>query len=405
MKFINRDKDKKMYDPNKVELDLLSLSFSDPDLEADFRSSYNEDHILKARVGVLLAILLFAVYTVLDPYIYPHSYVAVWMIRAMVDLLLMVTFAATFFIDNKRYLQYMGLLQFGIAAGGLIWIISFPLELSYKYAYAASYALLPVAAYTLVGLRFFSATIAVIIANTLMALMEVVTTPLIVALSLILLYTSVSFMVALSAYFFERSSRKLFLKNIHTERLLKDLEMAQNELQNANKILENLSITDELTGLYNRRYFNEIIKQEVQRARRTDKALGFMMIDIDYFKRFNDTYGHLEGDRVLQRLAKTFQKVLQRSGDFVFRLGGEEFGVIVTDTNYKECELLASNLCSAVEHLKIPHEHNSASAYVTISIGICFKPSKDLDEYTLIKEADDALYQAKNGGRNRYVFA
>ena len=167
------------------------------------------------------------------------------------------------------------------------------------------------------------------------------------------------------------------------------------------KRLEQISIVDELTNLYNRRHFNSVIKDEINRAKREDKMIAFMMLDIDHFKQYNDTYGHQEGDHVIRDISQVIKEFAGRAGDNAFRLGGEEFGVIFTDTDKQKIKKYASTLIETIENLKISHENSSASKYVTISAGLAFSNENNLDSDILYKDADDLLYKAKESGRNR----
>ncbi len=182
------------------------------------------------------------------------------------------------------------------------------------------------------------------------------------------------------------------------------LEVATKRLKKANKKLENVSYTDVLTSLHNRRYFNFIYDKELKRAKRERKFITFMMLDIDFFKQYNDTYGHMEGDKALVSVAKVLKEILKRPSDYVFRLGGEEFGVILSDTDTKNSAKVASKICEAIKSKKIPHKNSSAGEYVTISIGVVSCVADDaLDEEILISKADEMLYEAKHKGRDTYV--
>ncbi|MDF1877904.1 GGDEF domain-containing protein, partial [Sulfurimonas sp. SAG-AH-194-L11] len=129
-----------------------------------------------------------------------------------------------------------------------------------------------------------------------------------------------------------------------------------------------------------------------------------MMLDVDFFKQYNDTYGHIEGDYALQTVAKVLQKTLQRPSDYVFRLGGEEFGVLLTDTDESNSAKLARAICDAVRAKKLKHENSSVNKFVTISIGVvCCIADDVLAEEVLISRADEMLYEAKGTGRDRYI--
>ena len=172
------------------------------------------------------------------------------------------------------------------------------------------------------------------------------------------------------------------------------------------KRAETLSITDELTGLFNRRHFNSIFPQELARAEREEKFIGLMIIDVDYFKPFNDHYGHQHGDNVLSEVAATLKGTLRRAGDFVFRIGGEEFAAVVTADSHEDAMAAAEKLRQSVEALQIEHRFNQASEYVTVSVGIkthLGSGTRPLDMDLVYRLADDALYQAKEQGRNRVV--
>ncbi|QOY50980.1 diguanylate cyclase [Candidatus Sulfurimonas baltica] len=168
------------------------------------------------------------------------------------------------------------------------------------------------------------------------------------------------------------------------------------------KNIEILSITDSLTNLYNRRYFNTTIEKEISRAKRDGKYLGFLMMDIDHFKLYNDTYGHQKGDIVLQEIGKVLTEYTQRASDFSFRLGGEEFGILFSGLNESDSLEFAQNVLKAIEDLKIEHKRNTASKYVTASAGLIIRKNEILlncEETYLL--ADKLLYKAKEKGRNR----
>lgn len=168
------------------------------------------------------------------------------------------------------------------------------------------------------------------------------------------------------------------------------------------KMVEIISITDSLTGMYNRRYFDDIFSKVINTAKRNNDYICFYMIDVDHFKPYNDTYGHQEGDTVLIRVAQTIQSSLKRSDDFCFRLGGEEFGVLMRVTDETVICDFGEQLRSMVEALKIPHIRNEVSEFVTISIGqYCDQGVNVASEAEFYKSADDLLYKAKEAGRNQ----
>ncbi|MDD2265436.1 diguanylate cyclase [Sulfuricurvum sp.] len=176
-------------------------------------------------------------------------------------------------------------------------------------------------------------------------------------------------------------------------------------LKHLNLKLEQASYTDSLTSLYNRRYFNVVYEREFKRALRASKPFVFMMLDIDFFKQYNDTYGHLQGDQALQAVAKTLKATFQRPGDYPFRLGGEEFGIILTDINCKNAHIMGERLRSNIEKLKIEHKGSKILPTLSVSIGgICIVPTALMGDDALIHAADTNLYAAKERGRNQVVF-
>jgi diguanylate cyclase (GGDEF)-like protein len=182
------------------------------------------------------------------------------------------------------------------------------------------------------------------------------------------------------------------------------LEIATSRLKKANKKLESASYTDSLTSLHNRRYFNIVYDREVKRAKREKSYITFMMLDIDFFKQYNDTYGHIEGDFTLKSVAKVLTDTLKRPTDFVFRLGGEEFGILLTNTDESNSAKLARDICNAIKAREIKHENSKVSEYVTISIGVvCCIADDALNDEVLLSRSDEMLYEAKRNGRDGYV--
>ena len=196
-------------------------------------------------------------------------------------------------------------------------------------------------------------------------------------------------------------SRMVF-KSIAYENFM--LKVARKKLERANKRLENASYTDTLTTLHNRRYFNLVYEREFRRTKRLNSCITFMMLDIDYFKQYNDTYGHLEGDEALKKVANVLKETLKRPTDFVFRLGGEEFGVLLTQSDYENTQKIAQKICESVQGEQIRHKKSQVNKFLTISIGvICTTVDGIEDEDLLLSRADKMLYEAKENGRNRFV--
>ena len=176
------------------------------------------------------------------------------------------------------------------------------------------------------------------------------------------------------------------------------------QLEQVNQELEELAIIDGLTKIANRRKFDEYIAAEWQRLAREKISLSLILCDIDYFKLYNDTYGHQAGDRCLQQVAQAISKAIKRSADLVARYGGEEFAVILPHTTVEGAEYLAQQIRLQVKALQLPHINSPVDIYLTLSLGVagCI-PERDSSPDALIAAADASLYQAKELGRNRVV--
>ncbi len=171
------------------------------------------------------------------------------------------------------------------------------------------------------------------------------------------------------------------------------------------KKVEEISITDGLTALFNRRHFDTIFPQQVALAKRKKELLAFVLMDIDNFKQYNDIYGHQEGDSVLKLVAQSLRNTLKRPDDYIFRLGGEEFGLIYHTKDVAEALLIANQARQNIESLKIGHTGNSASRFMTISSGLYIIKQDDtasIDE--IYKKADEALYVSKQKGKNQVSY-
>jgi two-component system chemotaxis family response regulator WspR len=182
------------------------------------------------------------------------------------------------------------------------------------------------------------------------------------------------------------------------------LRESQRQLVEKNLELERLTHVDGLTGLSNRRFFNSYIESEWNRAVRSKGPLSVLMVDVDFFKLYNDTYGHIAGDDVLKQIADTVRDSCRRSTDLAARYGGEEFVVVLPDTPFAQIQRLADKLCDAVQALHLPHTGRGAGPNVTISVGGATAfPHQEKTYFELLDAADKALYEAKRAGKNRAV--
>jgi diguanylate cyclase (GGDEF)-like protein len=176
------------------------------------------------------------------------------------------------------------------------------------------------------------------------------------------------------------------------------------QLKLKSDMLEEISMYDGLTNIFNRRYFDEHYKKFHKEALRENKTLGILMLDVDFFKLYNDNYGHGKGDECLSKIAKALKKTLKRPNDFVARYGGEEFAVILPACDEEGLKNISEELIQSVVSLGITHKFSTINDKVTISIGaVLLNKNKEITQEVLLKKADEALYEAKEQGRNRCV--
>jgi len=184
--------------------------------------------------------------------------------------------------------------------------------------------------------------------------------------------------------------------------LYEELTNRVTQLDEARARLQQLAITDGLTGLYNYRYFREQLEHEINRASRHNLSLALIMMDLDFFKFYNDTNGHLAGDEVLRRISDLIQKNLRKI-DIAVRYGGEEFAAILPETNHDAAIVVAEKIRRLVEEEPIPFQEKQPNGSLTISIGVSSYPNDSIDQEKLVAIADERLYKAKQLGRNKVV--
>jgi diguanylate cyclase (GGDEF)-like protein len=202
----------------------------------------------------------------------------------------------------------------------------------------------------------------------------------------------------------EAQDRALEIQRKANETLEDKVKERTNELENVNHKLAELSTTDALTGVRNRRYFDQMLEREFNRARREREQLSILMLDIDFFKRVNDDYGHQVGDDALRQVSKVLRKIIHRTTDLIARYGGEEFAIILPNTDVSGAYLVAEKIRENIAEQKLKADEIEFSISVSIGLMGDEPSSGDSSDYWL-KEADDALYKAKDEGRNRVVLA
>ncbi len=230
------------------------------------------------------------------------------------------------------------------------------------------------------------------------------------------LSTNHAALMALLHVFSERSRRdldslvsanlKLLAQAEEMDQKNRELDETRRQLEHRNRDLERISALDTLTQIANRRRFDAALRQEWRRSARDEVPLSLVFCDIDYFKRFNDTYGHQAGDECLVRVAQAMEETLNRPADLVARYGGEEFIALLVDTGIDGARMLAERMRARVEGLRVEHRASAAGTCLTVSLGVAsVVPRPAVRPEDLVDLADRALYAAKEGGRNRVVAA
>ncbi len=206
-----------------------------------------------------------------------------------------------------------------------------------------------------------------------------------------------------------RAYSRSYLVQRERDAAFKALDAVRRELEQKNAILERMTAIDGLTGIANRRRFDEALEVEWRRARREKTVLSLIMIDVDFFKRFNDHYGHQSGDDCLRKVANALAGATRRPADMVARYGGEEFVALLPQTDREGVTTVAEALRTAVESLAMPHAKSDARNTVTISLGGTLESphaeDPETNAQTMVARADKALYAAKHGGRNRFMLS
>ncbi len=369
-------------------------------LETIYRFQYQNGaaYEFRYRAPIILILYLFSSFGIYQ--VLPTEQVLSWLsYYSWVGIIVLIAWILSFIKKLNQWFDY----YVGIgssAAVAITFILINVLENGQDnvlFHAAMMYAIVII--YGAVGMRFYTAIIAGWVGGLIGILVSTYLNGDIDWTFLNRTYTFSSFLGMTLAYATDRQHRENYLQNCMIE--LNRIELMQQAQQ-----LSLLSQQDALTGLANRRYLDETLDNEWRRALRHETPLTIMMVDIDFFKPYNDSLGHLKGDQFLKDIATAISSIAARSGDLVARYGGEEFLLLFPMTNAQQAKIQAERLMNAIKKIAIVHPCSSVSPYVTISVGVATTIPRLNDSISaFVSRADHALYQAKTNGRNQYQIA
>lgn len=369
-------------------------------LEQVYRTQYRQAaaHEFRFRAPIILilySLLSFGIFQVL-----PQSEIKLWLINyAWVGVIITSAWLLSFFKSFDKWFDYYVCLG-STAAVAITFTLINILEGGQNNALLhASMMYAVIIIYGFVGLRFYTALFAGWVGGLIGFTISINSNISIDWTYLNRTYTFSSFLGMALAYFTDRQHRENFLSDCV-------IELNRLKLVKQAELLETLSQQDSLTGLANRRYLDEVLEKEWRRAVRHSMPITIMMIDLDFFKAYNDSLGHIKGDECLREIAKALTSLTSRSGDLAARYGGEEFLLLFPMTNESEALIQVKRLMNVIRKIDIQHPSSDISSQVTLSVGVATMiPQVDDSISSFVSRADHALYTAKSKGRNQYQIA
>lgn len=369
-------------------------------LEQVYRTQYRQAaaHEFRFRAPIILilySLLSFGIFQVL-----PQSEIKLWLINyAWVGVIITSAWLLSFFKSFDKWFDYYVCLG-STAAVAITFTLINILEGGQNNALLhASMMYAVIIIYGFVGLRFYTALFAGWVGGLIGFTISINSNISIDWTYLNRTYTFSSFLGMALAYFTDRQHRENFLSDCV-------IELNRLKLVKQAELLETLSQQDSLTGLANRRYLDEVLEKEWRRAVRHSMPITIIMIDLDFFKSYNDSLGHIKGDECLREIAKALTSLTSRSGDLAARYGGEEFLLLFPMTNESEALIQVKRLMNVIRKIDIQHPSSDISSQVTLSVGVATMiPQVDDSISSFVSRADHALYTAKSKGRNQYQIA
>ncbi len=373
----------------------FSLSFSEK-IEKKFLNYYFKHMKEVMKQSIILGVFIYLLFGILDFLIYSDYLMQLFFLRYIMVTPILLT-GVYLLLRAKKENQIQLLFSWLLLIAGISIIAMIIIVRDPTHRYYSGLTVVLLFAYVAVGLRFkyalFVGWSLIVLYYWAAILFYHPIDNFIVSNTFSLIFFNIIGMI--SSFLFEKHQRKLFLLSS-----LVEIESKQLEITNAK--LKELSQVDPLTKLANRRYFNGFLKKEWLRAIRYKVPISLIMIDVDFFKTFNDTLGHKKGDEILARISKIFDNCTRRVGDLASRYGGEEFLLVFYGTPSEQAIKIAETIRKKILDLKIPFPKASSGETMTISLGVATTvPQKDVSCEALISAADDALYTAKRKGKNR----
>lgn len=372
------------------------IRFKGP-LEARFQRDYGAKNLLYFRIVLFAATFLYIVSGVVDWMLLQDQVGLAWSIRYVVVAPVLVT--VSLYSLTQGFMRFQqGVIVFAVVLACLSLVIMWVnVPESVRGFYYTGCFIIEMAGLSISRIQFRYAAYTTIIIPVLSFFVMAVEGTLF--LSQVITYGyffgSVAVICLSSTYFMERSARRDFLQKML-------LSWEQKNLRDTNEHLKELVDFDGLTHIANRRHFDHCLIEEWKRADRGQYPISLLMVDIDYFKKYNDHYGHQKGDDCLKQVAQILAAIGKRPGDLVARYGGEEFSIILPGSNVRNGEQVAMQIVKAVRAAKIENKGSTVSPYLTVSVGggSCI-PGSDVTGSDLLKVADEQLYLAKDQGRDR----
>lgn len=369
-------------------------------LESLYQNDQSTRREYQVRAGLILGMVIYALLGVVDWLLMREMITTVWAMRfgAMVLVLLFLSlWPVQWQVTQPGQSRYISTLLMALAIESVIAVAPLPGRNAYLMAQVLLFLFSFILLRTPFAYSLRAAVIVILLHN--MMLIVVVRAPAVEAIINNIMLLSAAGIALLANYLLETNERRAFLQTLLVRR-------QKAELEEANTRLERLSVEDPLTGLANRRRFETILDEEWRRCLRQELPLAVMMVDVDSFKLYNDTYGHQAGDECLARIAQELQLFARRPGDCVARFGGEEFVIVWPGATGDEAYMEMLKLVEQIRSLRIRHHVSPVAEIVTVSVGIaaCVPGTND-SPFRLVRDADMALYHAKRQGRNCCVQA